>query len=108
MLDVLVAGRPLSFRELLFPEIDSSDASGNAAQSPNQHTESTSGNNVAVQAGSSAVLSVELTAAPARYQRALARAPLAAASRANTPPGSAGSWPGWAPPAATRTWTVIP
>ncbi len=33
-------------------------------------------------AGSSAVLSVELTAALARYQRALARAPLAAASRA--------------------------
>ena len=37
---------------------------------------------MAVQAGSSAVLSVELTAALARYQRALARAPLAAASRA--------------------------
>jgi len=56
--------------------------SGNAAQSPGRRTESASGNTVAVQDGGSGVLSVEATAALARYQRALARAPLAAASRA--------------------------
>jgi len=56
--------------------------SGNVAQSPGQQTESASGNTGTGQSGGSGVLSVELTAALARYQRALARAPLAAASRA--------------------------
>ncbi len=82
--------------------------SGNAAQSPVRHTEPASGITVAVQAGSSAVLSVELTAALARYQRALARAPLAAASRAKYTNRVRGSWPGWIPPGATGTWTVTP
>ena len=56
--------------------------SGNAAQSPNQHTESASGNMGTGQAGGLGLLSVELTAALTRYQRALSRAPLAAPPRA--------------------------
>ncbi len=51
-------------------------ASGNAAQSAGQHAESASGNTGTGQAGGSGLLSVEATAALARYQRALARAPL--------------------------------
>ena len=56
--------------------------SGNTPRPPGQSAESASGNTAAVEAGGSGMLSVELAAALARYQRALARAPLAAASRA--------------------------
>jgi len=56
--------------------------SGNTPRPPGQSAEPASGNTAAVEAGGSGMLSVELTAALARYQRTLARAPLVAASRA--------------------------
>jgi len=55
--------------------------STNTAQPPGQQTESASGNTSTGQADDSVLLSVKVTAALARYQRTLARAPLAAASR---------------------------
>lgn len=59
-------------------------ASGNQVQAPHEPAESTSGNTAQDEErpGRAAVLSVEATAAIARYQRALAAAPLSAASRA--------------------------
>jgi len=56
--------------------------SGNTRQRSGQHTESASGNTAVARGAGPDVLSVEATAALARYQRTLARAPLAAASRA--------------------------
>jgi len=67
----------LSFRELLFPEVDSRDdfrKRGAIARPAHRISFRKHGHR-------SGVLSVEATAALARYQRALARAPLAAASR---------------------------
>jgi len=57
-------------------------ASGSTAERPVEQAESTSGNTATADAGDGPPLSVELTAALARYQRSLAGAPLAAASRA--------------------------
>jgi len=57
-------------------------ASGNQAQLPGEQAESTSGNTESVSVDASGgMLSVELTAALARYQRALAPAPLSPGTR---------------------------
>lgn len=57
-------------------------ASGNTAQAVDEQVESTSGNKDEPGTAATAALSVELTAALVRYQRALAGAPLAPASKA--------------------------
>ena len=59
-------------------------ASGNQVQATHEPAESTSGNTArgGEREPRAAMLSVEATAAMARYQRALAAAPLSAASRA--------------------------
>ncbi|WP_298800455.1 tyrosine recombinase XerC [uncultured Pseudonocardia sp.] len=56
-------------------------ASGNTAQAPSQPGETTSGNTARTGGGAAPLLSVELTAALAGYQRALTAAPLSASSR---------------------------
>lgn len=56
-------------------------ASGNTAAEPTQRSESASGNTARRGGDGAPLLSVELTAELARYQRALAAAPLAATSR---------------------------